>query len=155
MINKQTLYLVGILLLLFSVFAWHKHAVSNAVEAAVAAERAHIQTLSDAEALKSAERISQIDKEYYDKLKDVETASNYWRRRVTERVPVVSNSRESTTDHTRVDDGRTAVDSANTGMDVSESAVIELSTAAMKMKTQLEGLQEVVKSTEGGVVDSK
>ena len=155
MINKYTLYLVGILLLLSAVFAWHNHAVSSAVEVAVTAERTRIQTLSDAEALKSAERISQIDKEYYDKLKGVEATSNYWKRRVAERVSIVSNNRESAIEHPRVDDGSTAVNSTNTGMDVSESAVIELSTAAMKMKTQLEGLQEVVKSTEVVKVDSK
>ena len=155
MINKYTLYLVGILLLLSAVFAWHKHAVSSAVEVAVTAERTRIQTLSDAEALKSAERISKIDKEYYDKLKDVEATSNYWKRRVAKRVPVVTDRRESTAENTGVDDGSTAVDSTNTGVDVSESAVIELSTVAMKMKTQLEGLQEVVKSTEVVKVDSK
>ena len=155
MINKYTLYVVGILLLLSTVFTWHKHRVSNAVEVAVTAERTRIQTLSDAEALKSAERISQIDKEYYDKLKGVEATSDYWKRRVAERVSIVTDRRESAAENTGVDDGSTAVDPTNTGVDVSESAVIELSTAAMKMKTQLEGLQEVVKSTDGAKIDSK
>ena len=105
-----------------------------------------IRAQSDA-AVKTTENATataQLDKTYYEEYQNAQKTADYWRNRaLTERVSV----RAATANCTKADSGSSVGNAAaaNSGadqsLDVSSTAIIQLSESAVKMHAQVEFLQ--------------
>ena len=123
--------------------------------------QAQAQAVAAQQTQANAEQSAQLDKTYYEEFRNAEKYSDYWRARVrTERVSVCAQTANSTETRTTggVGDDAAADASADRSVDVSSTAIIQLSESATKMRPQVEYLQGKVMTdgqTINEVIDEK
>ena len=106
--------------------------------------QAQAQAVATQQTQANAEKSAQLDKTYYEEFRNAEKYSDYWRARyLTERVPSrtkAANCAETRTS-TGVGDDAAADIGADRSLDVSGSAIIELSESAKQMRAKILYLQ--------------
>ena len=106
--------------------------------------QAHAQAVATEKSTENATATAQLDKTYFEEYQNAQKTTDYWRNRaLTERVSV----RAATANCTKADSGSSVGNAAaaNSGadqsLDVSSTAIIQLSESAVKMHAQVEFLQ--------------
>lgn len=106
--------------------------------------QAQAQAVATQQTQANAEKSAQLDKTYYEEFRNAEKYSDYWRARyLSERVPSrakVSNCTETRASIGMGDDAAADIGS-DRSMDVSGSAIIELSESAKQMRAKILYLQ--------------
>lgn len=102
--------------------------------------QARAQAMATQQTQANAEQSAQLDKTYYEEFRNAEKYSDYWRARyLTERVPSLTKTAHCA--ETRATGGMgndTAADiGADRSMDVSGSAIVDLSESAKQMRAQV------------------
>ena len=106
--------------------------------------QAQAQAVATQQTQANAEQSAQLDKTYYEEFRNAEKYSDYWRARyLSERVPSLTKTAHcaETRTSTGVGDDAAADIGADRSMDVSGSAIIELSESAKQMRAQVLYLQ--------------
>ena len=106
--------------------------------------QAQAQAVATQQTQANAEQSAQLDKTYYEEFQNATKNSDYWRNRyLTERVPSRTKAANcaETRSSTGVGDDAAADIGADRSMDVSGSAIIELSELAKQMRAQVLYLQ--------------
>lgn len=102
--------------------------------------QAQAQAVATQQTQANAEKSAQLDKTYYEEFQNAEKDSDYWRNRyLTERVPSLTKAANcaETRSSTGVGNDTAADDRADQSLDVSSSAIIELSESAKQMRAQV------------------
>ena len=102
--------------------------------------QAQAQAVAAQQTQANAEKSAQLDKTYYEEFQNAEKDSDYWRNRyLTERVPSRTKATHcaETRSSTGVVDDAAADIGADRSVDVSGSAIIELSESAKQMRAQV------------------
>ena len=102
--------------------------------------QAQAQAVATQQTQANAEQSAQLDKTYYEEFQNAEKDSDYWRNRyLTERVPSRTKAANcaETRSSTGVGDDAAADIGADQSLDVSGSAIIELSESAKQMRSQV------------------
>lgn len=102
--------------------------------------QAQAQAVATQQTQANAEQSAQLDKTYYEEFRNAEKDSNYWRNRyLTERVPSRTQTANCTDARARtgVGDDAAADIGADQSLDVSGSAIVDLSESAKQMRAQV------------------
>ena len=102
--------------------------------------QAQAQAVATQQTQANAEKSAQLDKTYYEEFRNAEKYSDYWRARyLTERVPSLTKTAHCAETRARTGMGNdtAADDRADQSLDVSSSAIIELSESAKQMRAQV------------------
>ena len=102
--------------------------------------QAQAQAVATQQTQANAEKSAKLDKTYYEEFQNAEKDSDYWRNRyLTERVPSRTKAANcaETRSSTGVGDDAAADIGADRSLDVSGSAIIELSESAKQMRAQV------------------
>ena len=106
--------------------------------------QAQAQAVATQQTQANAEQSAQLDKTYYEEYQNATKNSDYWRARyLSERVPSLTKTAHcaETRSSTGVGNDTAADIGADRSMDVSGSAIVELSESAKQMRAQVLYLQ--------------